>query len=66
MSFTGPIILDAAHSPVTAADKTDRAPETGAKQEDVDTATTSNYRLIQARSSVKKNPESPMANQTLC
>lgn len=53
MSFTGPTILGAAHSPITAADKTDEASETGAKQEDVDTATTSNYRTIQASSSVK-------------
>lgn len=43
MSFTGHIVLDAAQSPITAADETDKAPETEAKQEHVDTATTSNY-----------------------
>lgn len=48
MSFTGLAVLDAAQSPRTATDKTDEAPETGAKQEDVDTATTSNYRIIKA------------------
>lgn len=55
MSFTGHTVLDAAQSPITAADETDKAPETGAKQEDVDTATTSNYSIIQAWSSVKKS-----------
>lgn len=48
MSFSGHTVLDAAQSTTTAADETDEAPETGAKQEDVDTATTSNYRIIQA------------------
>lgn len=48
MSFTGHTVLDAAQSPITGADETDEAPETEAKQEDVDTATTSNYRIIQA------------------
>lgn len=36
------------------ADETDEAPETGAKQEDVDTATTSNYSIIQAWGTVRK------------
>lgn len=58
MSFTGHTLLDAAQSPITGADETDEAPETGAKQEDVDTATTSNYRIIQAWSvgEKKKKP----------
>lgn len=57
MSFTGHTLLDAAQSPITGADETDEAQETGAKQEDVDTATTSNYRIIQAWSvGEKKKP----------
>lgn len=48
MSFSGHTVLDAAQSPITAADETVEAPETGAKQEDVDAATTSNNRITQA------------------
>lgn len=48
MSFTGHAVLDAAQSPITTADKTDKAPESTARQQDVDTATTSNYSIIQA------------------
>lgn len=54
MSFTGHAVLDAAQSPITTADETDEAPETGAKQEDVDTATTSNYSITQAWTIVEK------------
>ena len=73
MSCAGHTVLDAAPSAITAADETDGASETPRqrrrrerKQEDVDTATTSNYRIIQARSSrggnpKKKRSESPRA-----
>lgn len=70
MSFTGHTVLDAAQSPITTADKTDEAPETGAKQEDVDTATTSNYSKTASHRPEalwkKKDPKSPKANQTVC
>lgn len=40
------------------ADETDEAPETEAKQEDVDTTTTSNYSIIQAWGTVREGEES--------
>lgn len=54
MSFIGHTVLDAAPSPITATDKTDEARETRAEQEDVDTATTSKHRIIQAWSSMSE------------
>lgn len=53
MSFFGHTVLDAAQSPITATDKTDEAWETRAEQ-DVDAATTSKYRIIQAWSSMSE------------